>query len=138
MAPDGKSLLMDSDKVIHQSHGSEANKLYKINGLYYHFFSEVHGEGRVCMMERAKTFDGPWEIKQLNHVNAGVDKEPNQGGLIQLPRRPVAVLHASGPGRLGRPRRLPSARHLDRRLAHHRQSRRGRHRQHGLAGEKAD
>ena len=85
MAPDGKSLVMASDRVIHQSRGSEANKLYKINGLYYHFFSEVHGEGRVCMMERAKSLDGPWEIKQLNHVDGGVDKEPNQGGLLQLP-----------------------------------------------------
>ncbi|MDQ2687531.1 MAG: family 43 glycosylhydrolase, partial [Armatimonadota bacterium] len=85
MAPDGKSLLMDTDKVIHQSRGSEANKLYKNNGLYYHFFSEVHGEGRVVMMERARSLDGPWEIKQLNHVSAQVDKEPNQGGLIGLP-----------------------------------------------------
>ena len=85
MAPDGKSLRMASDRVIHQSQGSEANKLYKIKGSYYHFFSEVHGEGRVCMMERAKSLDGPWETKQLNHVNGGVDKEPNQGGLIELP-----------------------------------------------------
>ena len=85
LSADGKSLLMDSDRVIHQSRGSEANKLYKINGLYYHFFSEVHGEGRVVMMERAGSLDGPWEIRQLNHVNGAVDKEPNQGGLIALP-----------------------------------------------------
>ncbi len=85
MAPDGKSLLMNSDKAIHQSHGSEANKLYKINGLYYHYYSEVQGEGRVVMMERAKSLDGPWEMRQLNHVNACIDKEPNQGGLIDLP-----------------------------------------------------
>lgn len=84
MAPDGKRLLRDTDKVIHQSRGSEANKLYKINGLYYHFFSEVHGEGRVVMMERAQSLDGPWEIKQLNHVHGAVDREPNQGGLIAL------------------------------------------------------
>ncbi len=45
MTPDGKQLIMDSDKVIHQSRGSEANKLYKINGLYYHYYSEVHSEG---------------------------------------------------------------------------------------------
>jgi hypothetical protein len=47
MTPDGKSLIMESDKIIHQSQGSEANKLYKINGLYYHYFSEVNKEGRV-------------------------------------------------------------------------------------------
>jgi beta-xylosidase len=85
MTPDGTGLLMDSDKVIHQSHGSEANKLYKINGLYYHYYSEVRPEGRVIMMERAKSLDGPWEPKQLNHVSKTIDKEPNQGGLIQLP-----------------------------------------------------
>jgi beta-xylosidase len=84
MTPDGKGLVVDSDKVIHQSRGSEANKLYKINGLYYHYFSEVKAEGRVIMMERSKSLDGPWEIKQLNHVNKTIDKEPNQGGLVQL------------------------------------------------------
>jgi beta-xylosidase len=76
--------VMASDRVIHQSHGSEANKLYKIKGLYYHFFSEVHGEGRVAMMERANSLDGPWEVRQLNHVSSE-DKEPNQGGLLELP-----------------------------------------------------
>ena len=84
MTPDGKSLIMDSDTIIHQSRGSEANKLYKINGLYYHFFSEVNSEGRVMMMERSKSLYGSWEIKQLNHVDAKKDKEPNQGGLLQV------------------------------------------------------
>lgn len=84
MTPDGKNLIMDSDSIIHQSEGSEANKLYKIDGYYYHLFSEVKAEGRVIMMERSKAVYGPWEIKQLNHVNRMQDKEPNQGGLIQL------------------------------------------------------
>jgi beta-xylosidase len=85
MTPDGKSLIMESDSIIHQSHGSEANKLYKINGLYYHYFSEVKPEGRVIMMERSKNIYGPWEIKQLNHVDKKLDREPNQGGLMQAP-----------------------------------------------------
>jgi len=85
MTPDGKSLIMESDSIIHQSQGSEANKLYKINGLYYHYFSEVKSEGRVIMMERSKNIYGPWEIRQLNHVSKELDKEPNQGGLIQIP-----------------------------------------------------
>ncbi len=84
MAPDGKSLLLNTDKVIHQSKGSEANKLYKINGLYFHYYSENTREGRVAMMERSKSLDGPWETHQLNHVNKKIDQEPNQGGLIQL------------------------------------------------------
>lgn len=85
MTPDGKTLIMESDSIIHQSSGSEANKLYKINGLYYHYFSEVKAEGRVIMMERSKNIYGPWEIKQLNHVDGKLDREPNQGGLIQIP-----------------------------------------------------
>lgn len=85
MTADGKNLIMSSDTIIHQSNGSEANKLYKIGGLYYHYFSEVRKEGRVMMMERSKKVEGPWEVRQLNHVDAKLDKEPNQGGLIQLP-----------------------------------------------------
>lgn len=85
MAADGRSIMMESDSIIHQSHGSEANKLYKINGLYYHYFSEVKPEGRVMMMERSPNIYGPWEIRQLNHVDKQRDKEPNQGGLLQLP-----------------------------------------------------
>jgi beta-xylosidase len=84
MTADGREVVRESDRVIHQSRGSEANKLYKINGWYYHYFSEVHGEGRVAMMERAKSLDGPWEQKQLNHVNKKLDKEPNQGGLLEV------------------------------------------------------
>lgn len=84
MTPDGKSLIMESDTIIHQSPGSEANKLYKINGLYYHFFSEVHSEGRVMMMGRSKSLYSSWEIKQLNHVDPNKDREPNQGGLLQI------------------------------------------------------
>lgn len=84
MSPDGKSLLMESDSIIHQSPGSEANKLFRINGYYYHLFSEVKAEGRVLMMKRSKNILGPWEMRQLNHVNKALDKEPNQGGLIAL------------------------------------------------------
>lgn len=84
MTPDGKSLVMESDTIIYQAKGSEANKLYKINGLYYHFFSQVKDEGRVIMMQRSKSLYGSYEVKQLNHVNRPKDKEPNQGGLIGL------------------------------------------------------
>jgi beta-xylosidase len=84
MTPDGDGVLAASDRVLHQSRGSEANKMYKVDGFYLHYFSEVRPEGRVAMMERSKSLDGPWEVRQLNHVQGAVDKEPNQGGLIQL------------------------------------------------------
>ncbi len=83
LTPDGRDIVPESDQVIHQSKGSEANKLYKINGFYYHLFSEVKSEGRVVMMERAKNIFGPYtESKQLDHAEKQF-KEPNQGGLVQ-------------------------------------------------------
>jgi len=83
LTPDGRNLIKESDRVIHQSKGSEANKLYKINGLYCHLFNEVTKEGRVVMMERATNIFGPYtEVKQLNHADRTA-KEPNQGGLVQ-------------------------------------------------------
>ena len=83
LSPDGRTL--GTGRIIHHSKGSEANKLYKMHGLYYHYFSEVHAEGRVAMMERARSLDGPWQTRQLNHVHPAIDKEPNQGGLVELP-----------------------------------------------------
>jgi beta-xylosidase len=50
----GDRLLTDTDRIIHQSEGSEANKLYKVNGSYYHFYSDVSPEGRVITMERSR------------------------------------------------------------------------------------
>lgn len=85
LTPDGRDVIKESDRVIHQSRGSEANKLYKINGFYYHLFSEVKSEGRTVMMERSKNIWGPYdEVKQLSHAEKQFN-EPNQGGLVQTP-----------------------------------------------------
>ena len=82
LSSDGKSFVPGFDQIIHQSEGSEANKLYKFGGLYYHLFSHVTPEGRVVMMERSKRLNGPWELQQIQHGGA---REPNQGGLVQAP-----------------------------------------------------
>lgn len=83
ITPDGKSLIKESDKVIYQSKGSEANKLFKIKDTYYHFFSEVKSSGRVVMMERSKNIYGPYEgPKQLSYAQKEYH-EPNQGGIVQ-------------------------------------------------------
>jgi len=83
LTADGRDLVADSDKIIYQSKGSEANKLYKIDGVYYHLFSEIKPEGRVLMMRRAKSIFGPYEgPRQLNHAERGA-MDPNQGGLVQ-------------------------------------------------------
>ena len=85
LTADGRDLIRASDRVIYQSKGSEANKLYKINGVYYHFFSEVHPEGRVIMMQRASSVTGPYtEKQQLKHADRAV-MEPNQGGFLDGP-----------------------------------------------------
>jgi beta-xylosidase len=80
MTADGEHLTAGSDRIIHQSKGSEANKLYKIDGVYYHYYSEIKAEGRVPIMERARSLSGPWEQRQLMHVQPTVDKEPNPFG----------------------------------------------------------
>ena len=84
LTADGRDLVPASDHVIHQSRGSEASKLYKINGVYYHFYSENRGgQGRVMMMERSSSIFGPYtENKQLSYAERQFN-EPNQGGLVQ-------------------------------------------------------
>jgi beta-xylosidase len=85
MSPDNTSLIPESDRVIYQSKGSEANKLYKFNGSYFHFFSEVQGDTRVMMMRRAASIRGPWSDKrQLMHGDRSA-LQPNQGGIVQGP-----------------------------------------------------
>jgi beta-xylosidase len=85
LSADGRKIIEGTDKVIHQSKGSEANKFYKINGWYYHLYSEVKPEGRTVMMERSKNIEGPFtETRQLNHAERQYN-EPNQGGLVQTP-----------------------------------------------------
>ena len=85
LTPGGDRVLPESDRILYQAKGSEANKLYKINGTYYHLFSEVKPEGRMLMMRRARSLGGPWETKQLNKASAANAREPNQGGLVQTP-----------------------------------------------------
>ena len=98
MTPDGKNLIKDTDKVIYQSKGSEANKLFKIKDTYYHFFSEVKAAGRVVMMERAKNIYGPYaKPKQLSHAQKQA-REPNQGGIVQTKKGDWYFLTHHGSG----------------------------------------
>jgi beta-xylosidase len=85
LSDDGLHLLDSKPVFLHEGLGREASKLFKYNDLYYHYFSEVRPEGRVPMMARAKQIEGPYEHRQIGHVDIVRDKEPNQGGLIELP-----------------------------------------------------
>ena len=98
LTPDGRNIIHSSGRVIHQSRGSEANKLYKINGYYYHLYSQVEREGRVVMMDRSRNIYGPYKTRQLDDVNPRIDREPNQGGLVQIPSGEWYFLTQQGTG----------------------------------------
>lgn len=82
LTPDGKDLVESSRTQINEGAHREANKLLKINGTYYHFFSEVVDGTRVVMMQRSKNVMGPYtERRQLTAANRE-SHEPNQGGIV--------------------------------------------------------
>lgn len=84
LTSDGREIVKETGRLINEGSGREANKLYKIGGVYYHFFSEHQpGVGRYVMMQRSKNISGPYtEVKQLNHADRAA-MEPNQGGIVQ-------------------------------------------------------
>lgn len=105
MSPDGTQLLdgllaAQEDRsqnmeiiggyVIKPFRTAEAAKLYKWNGLYYIYFSEVrtiHGNRvRVPVMRRSRSPYGPYEEELLLHSQGKeADKEPNQGAILDTP-----------------------------------------------------
>jgi beta-xylosidase len=100
LTPDGRDLVPESRVLLNEGARREANKLYKVNGTYYHFFSEwKEGVGRYVMMQRAKFLTGPYaEARQLGHVQREV-MEPNQGGLVQTEKGDWYFLTHHGTGR---------------------------------------
>jgi beta-xylosidase len=84
LTPDGRELVKDWRVLLNEGSGREANKLYKIGGLYYHLYSEwKHGVGRYLMMQRATNVAGPYlERRQLSPAQTDAH-EPNQGGLVR-------------------------------------------------------
>ncbi len=82
LTPDGLEVVPESQALVNEGHGREANKLYKWNDTYYHLYSEVEGGGRRLMMARAKSPKGPYsERRVLSHPQREAD-EPNQGGFL--------------------------------------------------------
>lgn len=83
MTPDGREIVPGTGVLINEGKGREANKLYKVNGWYYHFFSQHEGRGRYVMMQRSRSIIGPYtEVKQLTRAERAAN-EPNQGGIVQ-------------------------------------------------------
>jgi beta-xylosidase len=83
MSANADAIKRDSALLVHEGHGREANKLLKINGWYYLFFSEVRAGGvRHAMARRARQMAGPWsEVKQLSDNDIAAHN-PIQGGLV--------------------------------------------------------
>jgi beta-xylosidase len=108
MAPDGRSIDVESGRVLDDFHTSEGNKFYKINGTYFIFHNECQGHigNRVGVMLRSKNINGPWEKRTiLRGHGPQLDREPNQGDLIQTPDGQwVFITHQGRRGfREGRP-----------------------------------
>jgi beta-xylosidase len=99
LSPDGRDLITATGRLINSGLGREANKLYKINGWYYHLFSEHKGNlGRYLMMQRSRNIFGPYtEVKQLAHPGRDA-REPNQGGLVQTEKGEWYFLTHHGTG----------------------------------------
>lgn len=118
MSPDGTQLLdgtitgsgdlsqnmeLAGGYVVKPFRTAEANKLYKWNGMYYIYFSEVrniHGNRvRVPVMRRSKSIYGPYEERILMHSQGKeADKEPNQGTIIDTPQGDWYFLTHHGTG----------------------------------------
>lgn len=100
LTPDGRALVPESRVLLNEGSHREANKLYKIGGTYYHFFSEwKEGVGRYVMMQRAERITGPYTgARALAHAQREV-MEPNQGGLVQTETGAWYFLTHHGTGR---------------------------------------
>lgn len=82
-----KNMELIGGYVVKPFRTAEAAKLYKWNGTYYIYFSEVrmiHGNRvRVPVMRRSKDIYGPYEEMLLLHSQGKeADKEPNQGAIV--------------------------------------------------------
>ncbi|MCZ4223464.1 glycoside hydrolase family 43 protein [Pedobacter rhodius] len=76
--------------ITHPYRTTEASKLFKRNGYYYFYFSEVrkayNSTPRIPILLRSKNIYGPYELKELMYSHGhAVDKEPNQGSIIDSP-----------------------------------------------------
>jgi beta-xylosidase len=84
MSPDGTQIITSTGTQINQGSNREANKLYKINGIYYHMFSTVVSGARFLMMQSSTTsILGPYTASQQLHEPDTISNQPNQGGLVQ-------------------------------------------------------
>jgi len=130
-------VVEDSDRILHQSRGSEANKLYKVGGVYLHYFSEVRPEGRVAMMERSSSLFRTVGDSAAQPCPWSCGQGAESGWAYSTEGRAMVVSHASGAGRLGGAGWSSASRYLDRRVAGDRETRSGWDWRNGLGWRSA-
>jgi cobalamin biosynthesis protein CobW len=96
MTPDGKSLLMDSDRIIHQSRGSEANKLYKIGGKVDALALLGLNVGTETDIENRKTHHDDELDHDHDDFDSFVAMPPVFASMDQLRRRVADTLQVKG------------------------------------------
>lgn len=84
MSWDGLTLL-DKGKVIYRGPGTEAAKIYKIDGTYYIFLAEWRENDRKQIVLRGKSLYGPFERKVVMEKGSGVTRSCCQGALVRAP-----------------------------------------------------
>ncbi len=83
---DGLS-LEDEGQVIYRGRGSEACKIYKINGLFYVFLvdNDITDGDRKQIVLRGTRLDGPLERRVVLEMGNGITRSCSQGALLQVP-----------------------------------------------------
>ena len=99
MAKDGRSIDLDSRRLVNEGNGREANKLIYHKGYYYLVFSEhKNGVGRYVMAKRDRSMNGRFEEEKQLLLPCREANEPNQGGIIKGPNGKWYFLTHHGTG----------------------------------------
>jgi beta-xylosidase len=75
--------LLDEGQPIYSGPGTEAAKIYKIDGLFYIFMAEWRQNDRKQIVLRGKSLYGPFERKVLMEKGDVVQRSVCQGSLVQ-------------------------------------------------------
>lgn len=87
MAWAGDKLLKNEGQgiTVTRTMRGESAKLYKFDGMYYEMNTWARGKNtREQVISRAKSMEGPWEIRVVLENGNGTDRCPGQGSLLKL------------------------------------------------------
>lgn len=75
--------LLDEGKAIYGGPGTEAAKIYKVDGYYYLFMAEWRDNDRKQIVLRGKSLYGPFERKVVMEKSRPEERSVCQGALVQ-------------------------------------------------------